>query len=55
MRKHGEVEKVRLESTNTEKDLGVNIDSELKFSKHVEIQVNKAKIESQYFLSLSLT
>ena len=25
-----------------EKDLGVNVDLELKFSKHIEIQVNKA-------------
>lgn len=31
-----------LESSDVEKDLGVHIDKDLKFSKHVEIQVNKA-------------
>jgi hypothetical protein len=35
-------QKVILESTDIEKDLGVNIDNQLKFSKHTEIQVNKA-------------
>ena len=34
--------RVDLESSETEKDLGVHIDKELKFSKHVEMQVNKA-------------
>ena len=34
--------KVTLEVTECEKDLGVNVDAELKFSKHIEIQVNKA-------------
>ena len=33
---------VQLEETELEKDLGVHIDPELKFSKHVERQVNKA-------------
>ena len=33
---------VTLEVTECEKDLGVNVDPELKFSKHIEIQVNKA-------------
>ena len=33
---------VQLEATELEKDLGVNIDPALKFSRHVEIQVNKA-------------
>ena len=33
---------VNLETTHLEKDLGINVDPELKFSKHVEIQVNKA-------------
>lgn len=42
MRKHGSDEKVTLESSEVERDLGVNVDSDLKFSKHVEIQVNKA-------------
>ena len=31
-----------LGKTNLEKDLGVNVDAKLKFSKHIEIQVNKA-------------
>ena len=31
-----------IEKTNLEKDLGVNIDAQLKFSKHIKIQVNKA-------------
>ena len=30
-----------LEKTNVEKDLGVNIDVQLKFSKHIDIKVNK--------------
>jgi hypothetical protein len=42
MRKHDEVIRVKLESSELERDLGVNIDNELKFSKHVEVQVNKA-------------
>ena len=33
---------VQLEETELEKDLRVRIDPELKFSKHVERQVNKA-------------
>ena len=33
---------VQLEETELEKDVGVHIDPELKFSKHVERQVNKA-------------
>ncbi|RUS72071.1 hypothetical protein EGW08_020166 [Elysia chlorotica] len=40
MRSKGEC--ITLESVSTEKDLGVNIDSDLKFSQHVSIQVNKA-------------
>ena len=31
-----------MQSTELEKDLGVNVDTSLKFSQHVEIQVNKA-------------
>jgi hypothetical protein len=42
MRKHESNERVRLESSNVERDLGVHIDNELSFSKHVETQVNKA-------------
>jgi hypothetical protein len=34
--------KLKLDSTELEKDLGVNIDPSLKFSKHIEGQVNKA-------------
>ena len=33
---------VQLEETERDKDLGVQVDPELKFSKHVERQVNKA-------------
>lgn len=33
---------ITLEETKLEKDLGVNIDPSLKFSQHIEIQVNKA-------------
>ena len=33
---------IELETTDIEKDLEVNIDRDLKFSKHVEIQCNKA-------------
>ena len=42
MRKHGSVDRVNLESSRVERDLGIYIDSDLKFSKHVETQVNKA-------------
>ncbi len=35
-------DEVTLETTELEKDLGVHIDPSLKFSKHTEIQVNKA-------------
>ena len=42
MRRHGSDERVNLTKTELERDLGVNIDNELKFSEHVEIQVNKA-------------
>ena len=37
-----DIDKVRLEVTELEKDLGVNVDPELKFSRHIEGQVNKA-------------
>ena len=39
MMKRGEL--IELEKTIIEKDLGVNVDSQLKFSNHVEMQVNK--------------
>ena len=42
MRSHGSLERIVLEKSELEKDLGVHVDSDLKFSKHVEIQVNKA-------------
>ena len=32
---------IELEKTSIEKDLGVNVDNELKFSNHTEMQVNK--------------
>ena len=42
-RKHGSEEKIDLQETTLEKDLGVHMDPELKFSQHLERQVNKAK------------
>ena len=42
LRKHGSNKSVGLQSTELEKDLGVNVDTSLKFSQYVEIQVNKA-------------
>jgi hypothetical protein len=42
MRKHGSKDRVVLKGSDAERDLGVMVDSELKFSKHVETQVNKA-------------
>jgi len=42
MRKHGSEDRVVLKGSDAERDLGVMVDSELKFSKHVETQVNKA-------------
>ena len=42
MRKSNSVDRVILETTVLEKDHRVNVDPELKFSKHAEIQVNKA-------------
>ena len=34
--------RVELETTVLEKDLGINVDPELKFSQHIERKVNKA-------------
>ena len=42
MRKHGSEEKIDLQETTLEKDLGVHMDPELKLSQHLERQVNKA-------------
>ena len=42
MRKHGSHETLELKESEIERDLGVNVDASLKFSQHVEIQVNKA-------------
>ena len=42
MKRHGSEERVELESTVAEKDLGVQVDPELKFQKHIETQVKKA-------------
>ena len=41
MKKHGSDEVVDLQETKLEKDLGIFTDNELKFSTHVEKQVNK--------------
>ena len=35
-------DEITLEATDLEKDLGINIDPKLKFSSHIETQVNKA-------------
>jgi hypothetical protein len=40
MRRHGCNEKVMIEKSREEKDLGVYVDKELKFSKHFETQAN---------------
>lgn len=42
MRKHGSEDKVTLGTTQVEKDLGVHVDDELKFSIHIQTQVSKA-------------
>ena len=42
MRKNFSNEREILKDTELERDLGVNVDPELKISKHIEIQVNKA-------------
>ena len=42
MKRHNSEERVTLEATTKEKDLGVEVDNELKFSKHIESQVTKA-------------
>ena len=40
MRRHGCNERVMIEKSSVEKDLGVYVDKELKFSKHVETKAN---------------
>ena len=42
MKTHNSEERVTLEATTKERDLGVEVDNELKFSKHIESQVTKA-------------
>ena len=42
MRKHNSSEKVELASSDYEKDLGILVDTDLSFSKHIETQVGKA-------------
>ena len=42
MKKHNSSERVKLTASDFEKDLGVLVDSDLTFSKHVETQVGKA-------------
>ena len=37
-----EGKEVPLETTEMERDLGVNVDAQLEFDKHIEMQVNKA-------------
>jgi hypothetical protein len=42
MRKHGSSDRVTLGKSSLERDLGVYVDNDLKFSLHIETQVNKA-------------
>ncbi len=42
MRRHGCTERVMIEKSYVEKYRGVCVDKELKFSRHVETQVNKS-------------
>ena len=42
MRKHGSEEKIDSQETTLEKDLGVHMDPELKFSQHLERQIKTA-------------
>ena len=42
MRKHGSSDRVTLEKSEIERDLGVQVDKDLRFSQHIETQVNKA-------------
>ena len=42
MRTHGSQNRVKLTSADVERDLGIQIDSQLRFTKHTETQVNKA-------------
>ena len=42
MRKHGNEEKIDLQETTLEKDLGVHMDRQLMISQHLERQFNKA-------------
>lgn len=42
MRIHASNDRVKLNSANVEKDLGVLVDNDLQFSQHTETQVNKA-------------
>ena len=42
MRKHGSSERVALEKSEIEKDLGIQVDKDLRFSQHIETQFKKA-------------
>ena len=42
MRKHVSSDRVTLEKSEIERDLGVQVDKDLRFSQHIETQVNKA-------------
>ena len=41
MRKHGSSDRVSLEHSEIERNLGVRVDKDLRFSQHIETQVNK--------------
>ena len=42
MRNHGSSDRATLEKSEIEKDLGVEVDKDLRFLQHIETQVNKA-------------
>ena len=42
MRKHGSSDRVSLETSEIARDLSVQVDNVLRFSQHIETQVNKA-------------
>ena len=44
MKKHGSSDRVTLEKSEIERDLGVQVEKNLRFSQHIETQVNKANM-----------
>ena len=42
MRKHGSSDRVSLEKSEIERNLSVQVDKDLRFSQHIETQVNKS-------------